>query len=188
VVRLADYETSSLLAEIFLSIIIVISQLAALSSAPNDIQPLQITNLKSSPAPYGPVGGRIEATRTVRIPRRPCRRRIRYLGDSIRYCRIVSKKLIHCRIFLNVKIGHRRVYMVYCLIFRSLLPWYRWWQFYYPNLSYLQKLQRAIAESRAQAHDYRPPITSTKRKYTRHPKVSTTSARHDLACFPTHPI
>ena len=35
-----------------------------------------------------------------------------------------------------------------------------------------QKLQRAIAESCSHAHNYRLPITGTKRNYTRHSKVS----------------
>lgn len=49
---------------------------------------------------------------------------------------------------LNVKIGHRR------------------------------KLQRAIAESRGPVYNHHPPITRTKRKYARHPKVRV--ARHAI--------
>ncbi|KAK7178680.1 High mobility group protein B3 [Paraphaeosphaeria sporulosa] len=46
------------------------------------------------------------------------------------------------------------------------------------TLTCRQKLQRAIDEWRRQTHNHNPPIVRTKRKYTRHPKVSTVQARH----------
>jgi hypothetical protein len=50
------------------------------------------------------------------------------------------------------------------------------WKLCYANLTYPQTLQRAIAQSRGQARNYCPLIAGTKRKYTRHPKVSKASS------------